>query len=130
MSVILGIGHDRAASFETLLALVTQCLATAGRDPRDIGSVASIDRRREAGLVAELARHFSVPEQYFDVARLELETPRLRHPSPALFRRLGCHGVAEAAALAAAGAEAILILPKTTGAGVTCAIAERAANRR
>ena len=43
---------------------------------------------------------------------------------------VGCHGVAEAAALAAGGPEASLLLPKFSGAGITCAIARRRGHGR
>ena len=129
MSTILGIGHDSQASTAALLALTEQCLQSVGLVPADITAVASIDTRRENGLVAALARHFNVSAHYFPAARLEMETPRLIHPSPTLFQRIGCHGVAEAAALAAAGPSATLILPKTRGVGVTCAIARNGTNR-
>lgn len=130
MSAVLGIGHESQARFADLLVLAEQGLRSAGLMPADISAVASIDTRRESGLVAALARHFNVPAYYFPAARLELETPRLMHPSPALFQRIGCHGVAEAAALAAAGPNATLVLTKTKGAGVTCAIALSSANHR
>lgn len=129
VSAAIGIGHDSGASFAALLALVEQGLAAANLTPSDIAVIASIDRREGAGLVAELARHFGIPARYFAAARLEMETPRLLHPSPALFQRIGCHGVAEAAALAAAEPSAVLVLPKTRGIGVTCAIAQSPANR-
>ena len=123
MSPVLGIGHDSRATFADLLALVEQCLRAARLTPGDIGAIASIDTRAEMALTTALAAHFSVPVQYFPAARLEAETPRLANPSVDLFQRIGCHGVAEAAALAAAGSAARLIVPKTTGPGVTCAIA-------
>ena len=130
MRATLGIGHDSEATFEALLDLVEQCLVAANLTPADIAVIASIDLREDAGLVADLARHFDIPDRYFAAARLEIETPRLRHPSAALFQRIGCHGVAEAAALAAAGPAAVLVLPKTKGIGVTCAIAQCDTNRR
>lgn len=123
VSLILGIGHDRRATFADLLALAEQCLRAARLRAGEIGAVATIDTRADKELTAALAAHFSIPVHYFPAARLEAETPRLANPSAALFERIGCHGVAEAAALAAAGPMARLIVPKTTGPGVTCAIA-------
>ena len=40
-----------------------------------------------------------------------------------VFREVGCHGVAEGAALAAAGADGELIIPKRKSARATCAVA-------
>jgi cobalamin biosynthesis protein CbiG len=129
MNIVLGIGHQGTASFGDLVALADDALRRAALAARDLDSVASIESRRTAGLVDELARHFGIVARFFPAARLELETPRLLHPSDDLFRRIGCHGVAEAAALAAAGADSVLILPRISAAGVTCAIAAERPNR-
>ena len=81
-------------------------------------------------IVAALARQFGWAVQYFSAATLEAETPRLLNPSDSVFRAVGCHGVAEAAALAAAGPDARLIVPKTATEGITCAIARRGGDGR
>ncbi|MFB2606402.1 cobalamin biosynthesis protein, partial [Rhizobium phaseoli] len=60
---------------------------------------------------------------FFNAARLEQETPRLKNPSAIVFARVGCHGVAESAALAAIGADAELVLGKIKSAHATAAIA-------
>jgi cobalt-precorrin 5A hydrolase/precorrin-3B C17-methyltransferase len=64
-----------------------------------------------------------VPARFFPATRLEAETPRLANPSEPVFREVGCHGVAEGAALAAAGPGGALMVPKAKAARVTCAIA-------
>ena len=64
-----------------------------------------------------------MPARFFDAAALEAETPRLANPSDLVFREVGCHGVAEAAALAAAGADGALVVAKTKSKRATCAIA-------
>lgn len=121
----LGVGHERATQFADLAALVADCLRQLDLTAADIALVASIDAKAEAGLVDQLAAALGIAARFFTPATLEAETPRLRNPSEAVFARMGCHGVAEAAALAAAGPAAELILPKTSGKGVTCAIARR-----
>lgn len=129
MSIFIGIGHDAGASLAELEALVAECLKAAGVHPGDIAGISSIESRAETGLADALAATFSVTARYFPADRLEAETPRLANPSEALFQRIGCHGVAEAAALAAAGPNARLIVPKRKGRSVTCAIAESSGNR-
>ncbi|MDY0872432.1 cobalamin biosynthesis protein [Dongia rigui] len=119
----LGVGHESAATFADLAQAVTDALAQAGVTAAEIAGIATIVQKAEAGLVAALARELGVPVRYFSAAELEAETPRLKNPSEVVFRQMGCHGVAEAAALAAGGAEATLVLPKMAGKGVTCAIA-------
>jgi cobalamin biosynthesis protein CbiG len=74
--------------------------------------------------ILEAARRLNVPARFFSAGRLEEETPRLKNPSELVFARVGCHGVAEAAALAAAGPAAELVLAKIKSAFATAAIAE------
>jgi cobalt-precorrin 5A hydrolase/precorrin-3B C17-methyltransferase len=119
----LGVGHETAATPTDIAALVSDCLARVNIRAADLVCIASIEQKAAAGLLAALADKLGVSVRYFSAATLEAETPRLLNPSEAVFRQMGCHGVAEAAALAAAGANATLILPKTAGSGVTCAIA-------
>ncbi len=119
----LGVGHESAATFADMTQAVAAALAEVHVMAADIALVASIAQKAEAGLVAALAAQLGVKARYFSAAELEAETPRLKNPSDAVFARMGCHGVAEAAALAAAGPVAELILPKTSHKGITCAIA-------
>lgn len=121
----IGIGHETGADPAVALALVQQCCRQAGLAPDEVATIASLDSKTADGIVAGIARHFGWAVQYFTAAALEAETPRLANPSDAVFRAVGCHGVAEAAALAAAGPHASLIVPKTATGGITCAIARR-----
>lgn len=121
----MGIGHARDADPAEAMALVGRCCRAAGLSGGDLAVIASVEHKAEAGIVAAIARHYGCQARYFGVAALEAETPRLLNPSDTVFRALGCHGVAEAAALAAAGPAASLVVPKTKGPGVTCAIARR-----
>jgi cobalt-precorrin 5A hydrolase/precorrin-3B C17-methyltransferase len=123
VSVALGIGGASDASPEALRALVDQTLARHGIERSAIACVATIDRKRDTPAVAALARALGVPARFFSAARLNDEAPRLLNPSDAVLREVGCPGVAEGAALAAAGPDAVLLVPKTRGVGVTCAIA-------
>lgn len=121
----LGLGHESGADVAVAMALVEQCCRKAGFTPSDVALMASLDTKETGSIVAAVARHFDCEIRYFSAAALEAETPRLLNPSDTVFRAVGCHGVAEAAALAAAGPVASLIVPKTAGKGVTCAIARR-----
>jgi cobalamin biosynthesis protein CbiG len=130
MTHYLGIGHESGADPAAALALVQQCCRQAGLDTHAIAAIASLDAKAAQDVVAGIARHFGWAVQYFSAAVLEAETPRLLNPSDAVFDAVGCHGVAEAAALAAAGPDAALILPKTASGGITCAIARRGGDGR
>ena len=61
-----------------------------------------------------IAEFFNRPIRFFDPDTLEKETPRLKNPSNIVFKEVGCHGVAEGSALAAAGADSELIIEKTS----------------
>ncbi|MGZ8351474.1 MAG: precorrin-3B C(17)-methyltransferase, partial [Allosphingosinicella sp.] len=119
----VGVGCERGASPADLVALVGTALRQAGLAPASVACVASIDVKADEAAVHILAEHLKVPARFFPAAELEAQAPRLRNPSDAVFRAVGCHGVAEGAALAAAGGDSRLIVEKTRGARVTCAVA-------
>lgn len=120
---ILGLGCRSSATTEELLSLAGEALARAGMMAGRLSAVASLDRRAESGVIDAVAARLGVRAVYFDAGTLERETPRLANPSENVFRAVGCHGVAEAAALAAAGPSARLALPKIGSGGLTAAIA-------
>jgi cobalamin biosynthesis protein CbiG len=120
---VLGLGCERAASPDEVMALVASALKMAGVEPGQVAGVASIDSRCGEPAMAVVATRLAVPSVFFDAATLERETPRIKTPSDVVFARVGCHGVAESAALAAIGAYAELVLPKIKSAHATAAIA-------
>jgi cobalt-precorrin 5A hydrolase/precorrin-3B C17-methyltransferase len=121
--VAVGLGCDSQAAVEEIRALLQHCLAEAVIGLDRIRCLATVELKAdEAGLLA-LADELRLPMMLFSVAALEAETPRLAHPSEAVFRAIGCHGVAEAAALAATGPGGRLLLPKRRSARATCALA-------
>lgn len=121
--LVLGVGADREASPDEVHALAVAALEGVGLIAESVACVASIDLKAGAPAVAALARHLGVPLRLFPAERLEAETPRLTSPSEAVFSAVGCHGVAEAAALAAAGAAGVLMVPKTRSVHATVAVA-------
>lgn len=124
----LGVGLSAGADGEEVIMLAEAVIANAGLDPAQLQQIATIETRRHHPALLALASRFQVPLALFEAIVLEDETPRLKNPSEALFARIGCHGVAEAAALAAAGAQAALLVEKTTGRQVTVAIAAKPHN--
>ena len=122
---VLGIGLSANADVDEVMALAETAIGLSGFDPRQLACLATIDRRGGDPVLIALAQHLGTSIRRFDAAALEAETPRLKNPSVALFDRIGCHGVAEAAALAAAGKDSILIVEKMTGRHVTAAVAGR-----
>tara|TARA_R110000868_G_scaffold283847_1_gene544267 strand:+ start:32 stop:1828 length:1797 start_codon:yes stop_codon:yes gene_type:complete len=119
----LGVGCERDAAPEELIRLVEETLAENNLAREAIAAVYSIDVKMDEAAVHALGAHLGRPVRFFDAARLEEETPRLATPSDVVFREVGCHGVSEGAALAAAGPDAALIVPKRKSKRATCAIA-------
>lgn len=122
-TLAVGVGCERDCEPGELTELVDETLAAAGLVPDSVAVVASLDLKMDEAAVHAAARHLSAPARYFDAARLEAETPRLANPSEIVFREVGTHGVAEAAALAAAGPDGALVAAKRKSARATCAIA-------
>ncbi len=119
----LGVGCARGCPAEELSGLVASTLAEAGLARASLVGVFSLDLKADEAAVTALASELGVSARFFDAARLEAETPRLASPSEVVFAEVGCHGVAEAAALAAAGPDGCLVAPKRKTAMATCAVA-------
>ena len=119
----MGLGCERDCAPEELVALATRTLDAAGLAREAVACVASLDLKADEPAVSAVAAALGVPLRLFDAGALERESPRLTAPSAVVFRAVGCHGVAEAAALACAGAEGTLAVAKTKSARGTCAIA-------
>ena len=119
----VGVGCERGAAPEEVVALVNGCLDGAGLAPDAVAAVVSIDLKSDEPAVHAVADALGVPARFFGASTLEAEAPRLRNPSELVFREVGCHGVAEGAALAAAGPAGELVVEKTKSVRATCAIA-------
>lgn len=122
----LGVGCARGCDPGELEGLVRKTLADAGIAAGEIAAVHSIDVKADEAAVHALANALGVPARFHDAATLEAEAPRLENPSEVVFAEVGCHGVAEGAALAAAGPGGRLVVPKRRSAAATCAVAETA----
>jgi cobalamin biosynthesis protein CbiG len=121
--VVLGMGVSDQGALSDAIALADQMLAEANRHASMPVAIATLAAKAEHTLVLAVAFRLGLPVLAFDAARLEAETPRLANPSESVFRAIGCHGVAEAAALAAAGPAATLIVGKRKCGKVTMALA-------
>ncbi|MEO0542453.1 MAG: precorrin-3B C(17)-methyltransferase [Pseudomonadota bacterium] len=122
-NLTLGIGCERGASLTEVQNLIQQVLAENSLAKESVGCVCSIDLKADETAINEVARWLNAPLQLFDAPTLEAETPRLATPSDVVFKEVGCHGVAEGSALAAAGPDGSLIVAKTKSTRATVAIA-------
>ncbi len=117
--LVLGLGCARGANSEAMWDLFIQ----SGVTPGCIAAVASIDLKADEPAVVETARRLGVPLRLFTATELEAEAGRLANPSKVVFAEVGCHGVAEGAALACGGPQAELTVPKLKTETCTLAVA-------
>lgn len=125
-TLVLGMGCERHAKPEEAIALAEEALAKGGFAWESLAAVCSIDLKADETAIHAVAAHFGVPARFFSAAALEAEAPRLKNPSEVVFAEVGCHGVAEGAALAAVGASGDLVVEKIKSRGATAAIARAA----
>ena len=119
----LGVGCARGCDPAELAALVAGVMAEAELAGVAVHAVSTLDLKADEPAVIALARELDVPLRVFTAAELEAEAGRLENPSAVVFAEVGCHGVAEGAALAQGGPDAVLWYPKRKSANATCAIA-------
>ena len=119
----LGLGASRHCPPDEMAKLIDDGLKKAGLARAVIQGVYSVDLKADEAAILDAADQFGTRLQVFTAARLDAETPRLQNPSDVVFAEVGCHGVAEGAALAAAGGDGFLLLPKQVDAHATMAIA-------
>lgn len=119
----LGVGCARGCDPDELIALAHKTLSDAGRSPYEVAGVWSIDVKADEAAVHALAANLGVAAGFYSATDLEAQSPRLVNPSDVVFAEVGCHGVAEGAALAAAGKSADLLIEKAKTANATCAAA-------
>ena len=123
-TLVMGIGCERGATSDEIFELATKTLAQANLSANAIAGIATIDLKEDENGILDLATAFDAPLRLFTAEQLELETPRLANPSDIVFNAVGCHGVAEGAALAGVGQNGTLIATKQKSARATCAIAK------
>ncbi len=122
-TLVMGLGCERNASASEIIALAEQVLTTRNLAPASLAAIASLDLKSDEAAIHAAAKHFNVPARFFTAEDLAKETPRLKNPSEIVAKEVGTPGVAEAAALAAAGPDSELIVEKTRSLRATCAIA-------
>jgi len=123
----LGIGCERDCPADQIEQLAMDSLVAAGLAPDAVAAVVSVDLKTGETGIHALADRLRVPARFFSAGRLLDETPRLSERSETVFRATGCWGVAEGAALAAAGPGGALVVTKRKSRGATCAIARAVA---
>jgi cobalt-precorrin 5A hydrolase len=121
--IAIGIGCRKGCSGDTIAALVRRALA--GLDPARPGeaSLFSIeDKRGERGL-DDAAAALDLPLVLLPGTELLAAAPRCETRSARVEALFGLPSLAEAAALAGAGAHSRLVVRRISGAGASCAVA-------
>ena len=119
-TLAVGVGCERGTSYAEVSKLVTDTLMTHGLSDASIACYASLDLKEDEPAIDGLEYKYM---RYFSADELKAESHRLKNPSDYVLAEVGTPGVAEAAALAAAGPDAELIVPKTKSKRATVAIA-------
>ena len=121
---MVGVGGRRGVAAGGLDPLIESGLAAAGVPARDVAALATLDRRAAEPGVREVAARRGWTVVAFPAAALD--SVPVPTPDPRVRAAVGTAGVAEAAALLAAGPGAVLVVPKTAGRSATVAIARTA----
>jgi cobalt-precorrin 5A hydrolase len=122
--IVAGIGCRKGASQGEVEAAIVEALAQVKRGRETLRLIATSDgKANEPGIVAAaMAR--GVPLVRVAPSELEAAGSRTQSSSPRVKALVGVPSVAEAAALAAGGPKAKLILPRIAVGPVTCALAD------
>ncbi len=123
----LGVGCARNCPADELARLVRGAVAEADVAVGALAAVGTLDLKADEGAVLDLARALGLPLRLFDAGQLEEQAARLARPSDVVFAEVGCHGVAEGAALALAGEGGELAVTKRKSTNATCALARAVA---
>jgi cobalt-precorrin 5A hydrolase/precorrin-3B C17-methyltransferase len=118
----LGVGCERGADPEEVVALARRTLKTAKLAEGAVACVASLNLKADEPAIQAVADYFGVPARFYLAEALEGQAARLANPSDIVFQAVGTHGVAEGAALAGAGRKGKLLVPKAKSKRATCAV--------
>jgi len=126
-SLIVGLGCDKGAAPDMVERGVAAMFAKHGLSMKSIKAIATIDKKKDEPAFLALAERFGWPLHVFAAEELDA-VPGIENPSETVKRHVGSRGVAEPAALLAAGAPALLV-PKQSytepnaGRAMTLAVA-------
>ena len=119
--IAIGLGCRRGVSGEVIASLVREALARI--EQNGAAALFTVDAKRaEAGL-AQAAQALAMPLHFLTQEALAAVADQAQTRSPRVEALFGVPSVAETAALAGAGAGAVLILPRIARDDATCAIA-------
>lgn len=122
MALVLGLGCRQGCSVDEVAELAQAVLQEAQCDHTALTALATVTSRLEERGLCTLAQRWQLPLQGFPAERLAQERGVLT-ASDLVLQHVGSPSVAEAAALAAAGEGARLLVSKRKSAAATAALA-------
>jgi len=121
--IVAGVGFKRSVAADEIVALVEQALGQAALTRGSLDKLATIKALAALPAFAEAARRLAVAAIAVEEPALSAAAERVRTQSARSIAAHGVGSVAEAAALAAAGPHAELILERIASPATTCALA-------
>jgi cobalt-precorrin 5A hydrolase len=133
-SLAVGIGCDRGTPKELVARGVDKLLAEHGLSARSVRAVATIDKKADEPALIALSEARRWPLLTYTAEELDAQ-PGIENPSETVKRHVGTRGVAEPAALRAAGAEKLTVAKQTyteegAGRSMTFAVARALFGKR
>jgi len=111
-SLVVGVGCDRGTPPDLVDRGVDKLLAQNGLSPKSVRALATLDKKGDEPSLLALSEARRWPLLTYPADELDAQ-PGIESPSETVKRHVGTRGVAEPAALRAAGAEK-LVVPKQT----------------
>ncbi|WP_066923641.1 cobalamin biosynthesis protein [Methylobacterium hispanicum] len=121
--VIAGVGFRAGTGAAEIAGLIRRALSEAGLEPGALAGIATAADRAGMPALREAATAFGLVPHGVEADALVAADARVFTRSERLQALRGVGSLAEAAALAAAGPEAALALPRIASPGATCALA-------
>ena len=119
--IAIGLGCRKGVSGEVIASLVREALARI--EQNGPAALFTVDAKRHEAGVAQAAQALAMPLHFLTQEALAAVSDLAQTRSPRVEALFGVPSVAETAALAGAGAGAVLILPRIARDNATCAIA-------
>ena len=121
--IVAGIGCKRGTTAQEIDAAIDAALAETNETGDALALIATSDGKGAETGIIEAAAARGIQLVLVKPAALEAAGPRTQSSSPRVKELFGIPSVAEAAALAAAGPEAALLVPRLIIGPATCALA-------
>lgn len=121
--IVAGIGCRKGTTAQEIDAAIDAALTQAGQPREALGLIATSDGKGSETGIIEAAAGRGLRLVLVKPAALEAAGPRTQSASPRVKELFGVPSVAEAAALAAAGSQSALLVPRLVVGPATCSLA-------